>query len=248
MFCIDCAQQLADDWKACPKCGRLVETMLPPAPPPPPKQQQPTAPAPVAAPRPNPTKRVLTPEEAAKNALGFKILAGCFGAFMLFSVGVAALEPYVDPGGHARRAEAQRQQDLVAEKNRAEEAKREAEREREARAREASRRQQEEAERKREAAKPKRVIGAGELGYLASEGPVFVGATEEAENRLTKLAVAKDKEGILQMVVEGEAALLQSRTQVRIIDQGMLVTEVRILEGDYAGKSVFVPSEFIKDR
>lgn len=94
----------------------------------------------------------------------------------------------------------------------------------------------------------KQVVGSGSIGYLASDGPVLVGATEEANRRLTKLSVAHDHDGILQMIAQGQAALLKKRTQVRIIDQGVFLSEVRVLDGEFAGISVFVDSESIKER
>lgn len=69
---------------------------------------------------------------------------GCYGLVFLMGIMVLVADPWVDPEGHARRVEAQRQQDALAEKNR-----------QEAPAREAAEQKRQEAERKKQEAREK---------------------------------------------------------------------------------------------
>ena len=103
---------------------------------------------------------------------------------------------------------------------------------------------QEHAEREaqqRRASQPGRQVLQTEDG---GEVPVAISATAEA--RLTRLANAKDAIGFRQMFLSGQAFAVQSGTDVLVIDRGFLTSEVRILAGPHAGKSGFVPSDFLK--
>lgn len=89
-------------------------------------------------------------------------------------------------------------------------------------------------------------LNVGDLGYLQSNsGTAMLATTQNNEDKLTKLSVAKDTEGITQMVLDGDVILIDSGTKVRVIGQMMFSREVRVLEGKNYGKSGWVPNEFL---
>ncbi len=90
-------------------------------------------------------------------------------------------------------------------------------------------------------------VSVGETGYLESSADnVLVGTTKQNYEEIVKLSVAKDNEGLTQMVLNGQAYFVDSGTQVRVIDTSMFARQVRILEGKQSGKSGWVPAEFVK--
>lgn len=103
---------------------------------------------------------------------------------------------------------------------------------------------------KREAekqARRSRSVGTGEIGVVdMGEAVVWLGATEEAYGRLTELSIAKDAKGISQMALQGRVLVVPRNTRVRVIGSGILISEVRIEEGELDGRSGFIAPEFIK--
>jgi hypothetical protein len=81
--------------------------------------------------------------------------------------------------------------------------------------------------------------------HVPGQPKVLLGVTERAENRLTQLAVAGDTLGMAQMTLDGDAFIVEDGTQVLVIRPGILISEVRILEGDEAGRSGWVPAEWV---
>lgn len=89
-------------------------------------------------------------------------------------------------------------------------------------------------------------VHRGDVGVLeAGESDVFAGASQPALDRLTQLAIAGDREGIAQMTLAGQVLLIKRGTHARLIDPGILSHEVRVLEGEYAGRSAFIPCEYL---
>ncbi len=73
-----------------------------------------------------------------------------------------------------------------------------------------------------------------------------VAVSREAFDRLVTLAVADDTTGISHMMLAGQVWTAPNGTRCKVIDPGFTVYEVRILEGDYAGRACFVASDFAK--
>jgi len=87
----------------------------------------------------------------------------------------------------------------------------------------------------------------GEEGFLsASSANVVVPVTQQDLDRAIELGVANDDLGIAQMVATGHAFIVPQNTRVKVIQTTMTTTEVRILSGDFTGKSGWVPKEFVK--
>jgi hypothetical protein len=77
-------------------------------------------------------------------------------------------------------------------------------------------------------------------------GLVPVAVSEQALNRLIQLSVAEDNLGIAEMILSGQAWNVTSGTKVVVIDEGVLRSEVRIMDGPQRGKAGWVPSDFLK--
>jgi transposase-like protein len=80
-----------------------------------------------------------------------------------------------------------------------------------------------------------------DMGGLA----VWVAKTKADNSRLTQLCVAQDQLGIAEMLFDGRVMSVEVGTLVKVIDLGLFTTEIRILEGKHAGRSGFLPSEFV---
>jgi RNA polymerase subunit RPABC4/transcription elongation factor Spt4 len=92
-------------------------------------------------------------------------------------------------------------------------------------------------------------VATGETGVLKNGSDyVFVAASEESFDRLSKLLAANDKDGWAQMILAGDVMPVKAGTQCLVIDPGIFKDEVRILEGQFEHQSGFVPPEFVVKR
>lgn len=91
-------------------------------------------------------------------------------------------------------------------------------------------------------------VGLGQIGLTidAGDGFVLAGSTYENYKRMVQLCVAKDEQGIAQMVSNGSAFVVLADTRVKVIDHGIGSHEVRILGGMHEGKSAVVSVESIR--
>jgi hypothetical protein len=67
--------------------------------------------------------------------------------------------------------------------------------------------------------------------------------SEEVFDRLSTLKVAGDRQGIESLFAVGLVVPLESGTRYRVIDPGILVSEVKIESGPYVGNYLFVAAE-----
>jgi hypothetical protein len=74
----------------------------------------------------------------------------------------------------------------------------------------------------------------------------FLGTTKDNYKRIIELSVAKDRDGIEQMISAGQALVVAEDTPAKVIQNGILNIEVRILDGKYAGQSGWISSELVK--
>ena len=90
-------------------------------------------------------------------------------------------------------------------------------------------------------------LSVGDEGRLYVEGLDFIGVatTKEAFDELTKASVARDSIGYAEVYSEGRAFQVESNTKILIIDITFGSNQVRILEGDYYGKTGWVPYEWV---
>ncbi len=87
----------------------------------------------------------------------------------------------------------------------------------------------------------------GEKGYVSLGKPGFVPVAGSGEyfDRSIKLSNAGDTMGIQQMLLAEQLILVESGTQILVIDLNFIGTEVRILSGKYQGRSGFVSNDFL---
>lgn len=83
-------------------------------------------------------------------------------------------------------------------------------------------------------------------GSITELSNLYLGATIEDYKRVMQLLVAKDNNGIEQMLLNGEALYLSNNIKVKIISNGISYAEVRILSGIYTDQSAWIGSQFIE--
>lgn len=87
-------------------------------------------------------------------------------------------------------------------------------------------------------------VNVGKEGFLLRATAVAV--NEQAYDELTDAAVAKDEMGFALMRLNGKLFLIEKKTKVLVINRTFFRSKVRILEGEYLGRSGWVATEFVK--
>jgi len=91
-------------------------------------------------------------------------------------------------------------------------------------------------------------INRGDSAYLDNGGDkVWVAVNESALKELNVFLGAKNKDAILQMMIQGRILVCAHRTKVAIVDPGILSTTISLLDGKHAGRKGVVPNEFLKN-
>jgi hypothetical protein len=88
----------------------------------------------------------------------------------------------------------------------------------------------------------------GKQGTLHIDGGAsshFVAADEKAFQELLDAINAKDDYGVSELLLTGRVFSVKDGTQVLVIDAALHKMQIRILEGPYAGKSGWVPDEWV---
>ncbi len=90
-------------------------------------------------------------------------------------------------------------------------------------------------------------VHTGEIGVLrmTASDDVVVASSQAAYDRLVELSVARDNEGIMQLMIADLAWTVPNGTKCRVINPGIFVTEARILDGESAGRLCFVAAEWV---
>lgn len=89
-------------------------------------------------------------------------------------------------------------------------------------------------------------LSTGDQCVLSAAGTdVFLSVDKKTHDRLTEFCVAKDETGVAQLVALGKVLVVKAGSRAKIVDRGFLTSEVRVLEGEHAGESGFVNSEFL---
>lgn len=83
-------------------------------------------------------------------------------------------------------------------------------------------------------------------GTIITLPNIFLGTSRASYDRLVKLSTARDEAGIKDMISSGAAFVVQDGTKAKIIDNGILVIEVRIEDGSHSGKSGWISRELTK--
>jgi hypothetical protein len=89
----------------------------------------------------------------------------------------------------------------------------------------------------------------GEEGILlvdsAPDSDLLIAVDQAAFDQFTKFSLAKDRFGVGQLVASGKLLPVKPRTRILVIAPGILVYEVRVLEGDTAGRIGLISTEFV---
>ena len=76
--------------------------------------------------------------------------------------------------------------------------------------------------------------------------PVLVAVDYESHEALMNALAADDDYGASELLLTGRLLSVQSGTRVLVTDLELYVTEVRILEGPYEGRKVWVIDELLR--
>jgi len=90
-------------------------------------------------------------------------------------------------------------------------------------------------------------VSIGQEGVLDSGSeltPVAIDKT--AFDEWTKARVAKDEQGMLQLILQGRIVSVEKNTRIKVIDQAMFIRKVRILDGKHQDMAGWVAYEYIK--
>lgn len=90
-------------------------------------------------------------------------------------------------------------------------------------------------------------IGEEARLYLGG-GTVFVGTTRDALDAIIKCSTRQDVYGLADLAAAGQLYICDDNTRAMVLDYAGLLyceTQVRLLDGDYAGLSGWVPSECV---
>ena len=92
------------------------------------------------------------------------------------------------------------------------------------------------------------LLVAGQVGVLRQgrAQSVLVAVSMNDLERMTQLQLANDNEGVAGMILTGRVMMVDAGTKCRVIDNGILTDEIRILDGPCRLRSGFVPVEFVK--
>ena len=91
------------------------------------------------------------------------------------------------------------------------------------------------------------VVSVGDVVKLVwkdNESVSILGAVDEtAYDEIDEAVAAKDQIGQRNLLLTGRVLLIESGTRARILDTGFGKRKVRILDGSYLGRTVWVPTE-----
>jgi hypothetical protein len=95
-------------------------------------------------------------------------------------------------------------------------------------------------------AKPEMVSSIGQQAQIGGNtSSTFAATSSDALSSLLKTINANDTYGELDLLASGQVVNIPVHTKVLVIGKGFLTTNVRVLEGQYAGASVWLPQEFV---
>lgn len=74
---------------------------------------------------------------------------------------------------------------------------------------------------------------------------ILAGITKEDINEIVKASVIKDETVFYEKSLNGSAIKLEKGTAVKVIDPGVMFHEIRVMDGNFIGRTCFVPTEYI---
>jgi len=89
-------------------------------------------------------------------------------------------------------------------------------------------------------------LSIGQDGYIkVSTAKIVVGIDKATEDEIVSSSIAGDTTGVALLVLDGKAFFVENGTKVKVIDKTMASVRIRILDGEEAGNSGWVPFEFV---
>lgn len=89
-------------------------------------------------------------------------------------------------------------------------------------------------------------VSVGEEGYIKVLSPKTILANTKTDlDALTKIYLANDTEGIAEFLVGGQGFAVSNGIKVLVLDTAYGVRRVRVLEGDQASKTGWLPMEYV---
>ena len=93
---------------------------------------------------------------------------------------------------------------------------------------------------------PSTKVSLGEEGYIKVTSPKTILANTKTDlDALTKTYLANDTAGIGEFLVAGRGFAVSNSTKVLVIDTGVGVRKVRVLEGDQINNTGWLPMEYV---
>lgn len=93
---------------------------------------------------------------------------------------------------------------------------------------------------------PSTKVSLGEEGYIKVTSPKTILANTKTDlDALTKTYLANDTAGIEEFLVGGRGFVVANGTKVLVIDTGVGVRKVRVLEGDQINNTGWLPMEYV---
>lgn len=93
---------------------------------------------------------------------------------------------------------------------------------------------------------PSQKVAIGENGYIKVTSPKTILADTKTDlDELTKIYLANDTAGIQEFLLSGKGFSVSNGTKILVIDTGVGVRKVRVLEGDNINGSGWLPMEFV---
>lgn len=90
-------------------------------------------------------------------------------------------------------------------------------------------------------------VKIGEEAILDDGGErTLLTISKEADSKFRKAKIANDKYGMGAMLLTGQAYTVKSGVKVLVLDQGMYITQVRVLEGENIGTAGWTAMEHVK--
>lgn len=80
------------------------------------------------------------------------------------------------------------------------------------------------------------------------EQKMVLGYEKKDAEQVTKSSVAKDTEGLVELILQGRGFAVKNCTKAKLIESGFGYRKVRILDGDTAGQAGWLPTEWVRSQ
>lgn len=89
-------------------------------------------------------------------------------------------------------------------------------------------------------------LSVGEEGYSCSRTEqILVAISKEDEDQMIKSSIAKDNQGLVELVMNGKAFFIDGNTKVLVIDRSYGSRQIRVLTGSSTNRTGWMPMEFL---